>query len=165
MCWTKGEKYLISGDKVGNIAYSDSKISQLSKFSAHNQACIRDLSFSPSTLKFVSCSDDRTARIFDFLTTQEEICFEGHGSDVRSCDWHPTQSLVATGSKDNYVKIWDPKTGKDIQQLQPHNNMINQVKWNPINGNWLLTGSKDSSLKVIDIRTWKEFNVFQRHDN
>ena len=39
------------------------------------------------------------------------------------------------------------------------------MRFNPINGNWLLTGSRDSSLKVHDIRTMKEFNVFQRHED
>jgi polyadenylation factor subunit 2 len=65
-------------------------------------------------LKFASCSDDRTARVFDFATAHEEVVFEGHGSDVKSCDWHPEMSLIATGSKDNYVKIWDPKSGKEV---------------------------------------------------
>lgn len=68
MCWSNYEKYLISGDKSGLIVYSDHKISQKNKIKAHNDACIRDLSFSISSLKFVSCSDDRTARIFDFAT-------------------------------------------------------------------------------------------------
>ena len=64
-----------------------------------------------SSLKFVTCSDDRTAKIFDFLTSKEEYCFEGHGSDVKSCDWHPVHSLIVTGSKDNKVKLWDPRWG------------------------------------------------------
>ena len=114
ICWTNYEKYIISGDKKGFIIYSDNKISQKNKFQAHNESCIRDLSFSISSLKFMSCSDDRTARIFDFLTSQEELRFEGHGSDVKSCDWHPTQCLVATGSKDNKVKLWDPRTGGEV---------------------------------------------------
>lgn len=108
----------------------------------------------------MSCSDDRTARIFDFLTSQEECRFEGHGSDVKSCDWHPSQCLVVTGSKDNKVKLWDPRLGKEVHTLQSHNNTINQVRWNPVNGNWLLTGSRDSTIKIHDIRTMKEFNVF-----
>ena len=114
MCWTNYEKYLISGDKIGNIVYSDNKISQKNKFEAHNQSCIRDLSFSLSSMKFVSCSDDRTAKVFDFATNQQEIVFEGHGSDVKTCDWHPQKSLIVTGSKDNYVKLWDPKSGKEV---------------------------------------------------
>ncbi len=143
MCWSNNEKYLISGDKEGNIVYSDNKISQKNRFSAHNKSCIRDLSFSLSSMKFVSCADDRTSRIFDFITSQEEIVFEGHKSDVKTCDWHPFKSLIVTGSKDNEVKIWDPKSGKEIHHLLSHNNTINQVRWNPINGNWLLTGSRD----------------------
>lgn len=59
------------------------------KIKAHNEACIRDLSFSPSSLKFLSCSDDRTAKVFDFATGICELVFEGHGSDVKTCNWHP----------------------------------------------------------------------------
>lgn len=84
---------------------------------------------------------------------------------MKSCDWHPQQCLVATGSQDNYVKLWDPRSGQDVFSMQPHNKIINRVRWNPINGNWLLTGSQDASLKVHDIRVMKEFNHFQGHDN
>jgi len=69
MCWSNNEKFLISGDKDGNIVYSDNKISVKNRFSAHNKSCIRDLSFSISSMKFISCADDRTARIFDFSTS------------------------------------------------------------------------------------------------
>ena len=68
MCWSNYEKYLISGDKQGVIVYSDDKISTKNSFQAHDSTCIKDLSFSLSSLKFMSCSEDRTARIFDFPT-------------------------------------------------------------------------------------------------
>lgn len=125
MCWSNYEKYLISGDKKGQIIYSDNKITFKNRIIAHDQNCIRDLSFSLSTLKFLSCSDDRTAKIFDFVTAQEEIKFEGHNSDVKTCHWHPQEAIVATGSKDNQVKLWDPKSGREIHTLQSHNNTIN----------------------------------------
>jgi polyadenylation factor subunit 2 len=63
--------------------------------------------------------------VFDFPTGQEEVRFEGHGSDVKSCDWHPEQSIIATGSKDNSCKIWDPRSGKEINTISSHNNTIN----------------------------------------
>lgn len=160
LCWTNYEKFIISGDNKGEIVYSDSKINLRCKIKAHNDLCVRDLSFSPASLKFVSCSDDTTARVFDFLTAKEEFEYRGHGSDVKSCHWHPTSSLVATGSQDNYVKLWDPRTGEDIFSMQPHNKTITQVRWNPLNGNWLLTGSQDYSLKVHDIRVMKDFATF-----
>lgn len=71
---------------------------------------------------------------------------------------------MVTGSQDNYVKLWDPRTGEDVHSMQPHHKTVSQVRWNPINGNWLLTGSQDHSLKVHDIRVMKEFKTFQKHD-
>ena len=69
-------------------------------FVAHPNSCIRDLSFSESSLKFVSCADDGWAKVFDFVTYTCELEFSEHRSDIKSCDWHPTKSLILTGSKD-----------------------------------------------------------------
>lgn len=68
-------------------------------------------------MKFASCSDDRYVKIFDFAKAEEEVCFGGHGSDVKCCEWHPTKCLIMSGSKDNLVKLWDPKTGKEAHTL------------------------------------------------
>jgi len=73
------------------------------------------------------------------------MVFKEHNSDVTTIDWHPFQSLIVTGSKDQKILIWDPRnnSGKSIMQLQAHNTTVQQAKWNPINGIYLLTGSKD----------------------
>lgn len=38
---------------------------------------ICDFSFSPTDNKFVSCSDDGTVRLWDFVTCNEERIFRG----------------------------------------------------------------------------------------
>jgi len=124
LCWTNYEKYLLSGDKTGEIVYSDQKITLRCKLIAHDKHLVKDITFSPASLKFISCSTDTTARVFDFLTAKEEFEFKGHGSDVNSCHWHPTSCLVATGSKDMYVKLWDPRNGKEVHNMQPHNKPV-----------------------------------------
>lgn len=73
----------------------------------------------------------------------------GHGGDVKSCDWHPTKTVIATGSKDSFVKLWDPKSGRNIATLQGHYATVMQVQWNS-NGNWLLSACRDQSLKVTE---------------
>ena len=50
--------------------------------------------------KFATCSDDGTARVFDFATSKKELTFKEHNSAVTACDCHPFQSLIVTGSKD-----------------------------------------------------------------
>ena len=42
----------------------------------------------------------------------------GHGWDVKCVEWHPTKGLLVSGSKDNMMKFWDPRTGNCISTLQ-----------------------------------------------
>ncbi len=86
-------------------------------------------------------------QIWDFRQCRTERVLAGHGGDVKSCDWHPSKALVASGSKDAQVKLWDVKAGKSISTLMGHHGTVSQVVWNK-NGNWLLTASRDQSLKV-----------------
>ena len=123
---------------------------------------IRDLSFSISDLKFATCSDDTTIKIWDFVRCQEEHSLSGHGWDVKTIDWHPEKALLVSGSKDNLVKLWDVKTGQDITTFHGHKNTVVSTKWNQ-NGYWLLTAGRDQVVKVYDIRTMKEMQIFKGH--
>ena len=80
---------------------------------------VRGLSFSPTDAKFTSCSDDRTVRIFDFVTCKEESILQGHGSDVKCVDWHPHKALIISGSKDSQqpIILWDARNCKKITTL------------------------------------------------
>lgn len=40
---------------------------------------------------------------------------------------------------------------------------VPQVKWNPINGNWLLSASRDHTIRLFDIRSMKEPLSLQGH--
>jgi polyadenylation factor subunit 2 len=91
-------------------------MNNLKVFQGHDE-CIRDLTFSPTDIKFASCSDDSFIKLWDFKTAKCESILRGHGSDVKSCDWHPFNSIIASGSKDNYVKLWDAKSSKNIATL------------------------------------------------
>ena len=44
-----------------------------------------------------------------------ELALLGHQSDVKCVDWHPHRALIASGSRDSAVKLWDPKMGKCIR--------------------------------------------------
>ena len=58
------DKFIISGDKAGNIVYSNTKMGCKNVILAHPNSRVRDLSFSESSLKFVSCADDGRAKVW-----------------------------------------------------------------------------------------------------
>ena len=162
MQWNKPESYLLIGDSNGTIHYFNSMIKSKTVLKRHNDT-ITDISFSINDNKFVTSSDDKTSKIFDFNTGNEDIIFTEHLSDVKTCEWNPYRNIVASGGKDQMIKLWDPSSGEVIETLHPHKNSINRLRFNK-NGNWLLSASKDHLLKIIDIRTMKELQTFKGHD-
>ncbi|KAA0192749.1 WD repeat-containing protein 33 [Fasciolopsis buskii] len=164
MKWSHNEEWLLTADHSGYVKYWQANMNNVEMYQAHKEP-IRGVSFCPFDCKFVTCSDDSTVRIWDFHRCAEERVLRGHGSDVRSVAWHPTLSLIISGSKDAQqpIKLWDPKTGESVSTLYIHKNTCTDVAWND-NGNWFLTASRDHLIKLFDLRNLKsELQTFRGH--
>ncbi|PWA88140.1 hypothetical protein CTI12_AA123350 [Artemisia annua] len=162
MVWSYNDNWMVTGDDAGVIKYWQINMNNVKANKTAHKESVRDLSFCRTDLKFCSCSDDTTVKIWDFARCQEERSLSGHGWDVKSVDWHPTKSLLVSGGKDNLVKLWDAKSGKELSSFHGHKNTVLCVKWNQ-NGNWVLTASKDQIIKLYDIRAMKELQSFRGH--
>ncbi|TGZ59096.1 hypothetical protein CRM22_009268 [Opisthorchis felineus] len=164
MKWSHNEEWLLTADHSGYVKYWQANMNNVEMYQAHKEP-IRGVSFCPFDNKFVTCSDDSTVRIWDFHRCAEERVLRGHGSDVRSVAWHPTLSLIISGSKDAQqpIKLWDPKTGESVTTMYIHKNTCTDVAWND-NGNWFLTASRDHLIKLFDLRNLKaELQTFRGH--
>jgi WD40 repeat protein len=81
------------------------------------------------------------------------VIFKGHTEAIYSATFSPDAALVATGSFDKSVKLWDAKTGKELRAFAgatAHQNLVLNVAFAP-NGESLATGSSDNSARVWDI--------------
>lgn len=96
MVWSHNENWMVTGDHGGTVKYWQSNMNNAKAFSAHNEA-VRDISFCPTDLKFASCSDDVSIKIWDFARCEAERTMQGHGGDVKTISWHPFRSLLASG--------------------------------------------------------------------
>jgi len=163
MEWSHNDMWLLSGDHNGIIKYWQSNMNNVKLIQAHNDP-IRGLSFCPTDNKFVTCSDDGLLKVWDFYRCLEERVLRGHGADVKCVGWHPSKSLVASGSKDSQqpLKLWDPRSASSLATIHSHKSTVMDLHWNS-NGNWLLSGSRDRLVKVFDIRTMKEISTFRGH--
>lgn len=62
------KNFLLTCDAGGNIKYWSPSIAPVQSVDSHNQQAIHALSFSPSDTKFVSCGDDATVRVWDWVS-------------------------------------------------------------------------------------------------
>jgi WD40 repeat protein len=77
----------------------------------------------------------------------------GHKLSVTSlaCTFDQPQMLVS-GSRDNFVKLWDMTIGKCIGSCEISRNLSTGMKW--IKNEWsLVQSSEDKTLRVWDVRT------------
>lgn len=131
--FTHSGAYLASADQSGIIKYFQPNMNNLTAWNGHREA-IRGLSFSPDDTRFATASDDATIRIWAFEESRMESSLTGalfsrgpykrslsntagHGWDVKCVEWHPTKGLLVSGSKDNLIKFWDPRTGQVLSTL------------------------------------------------
>lgn len=178
MSWDHSGRYLVSGDQMGVVKYWEITMNNAKEFIAHHStepetdkygekksghgAAVRDISFAPNDVHFVTCSDDCTLKIWNFHGTVSLNTLTGHGSEIMSCEWHPYHSIIASGSKDHSVRLWDVNSGKQIANMESHKSTVFRVRWNK-NGNWLLSSSRDLLIHLYDIRYLKPMSTFNGH--
>ena len=171
LVWSHTGEWLISADHEGIIKYWAPTLNNVKEIpEAHPGSVVRELSFCPTDAKFASCSDDATVKLWDFergaldrqLTGKDTDGHKSHGWDVKCCVWHPEKALVASGSKDNVIKLWDAKAAREVCTLHLHKNTVNQLRWHP-SGDFLLSGSRDQLVKLLDLRAMKEAAAFKGH--
>src|SRR5687768_12836468 len=78
----------------------------------------------------------------------------GHTSWVRTVAFSPDGKLLASGSLDKSISMWDVKTGKSTASLTGHTDAVNSVAFSP-DGKLLASGSQDDSTKLWDLAAGK----------
>ena len=57
----------------------------------------------------------------------------GHKDWVLCVAWSPDAQVIATGSKDSTLRLWDPDTGKPKgDALRGHSKWITALAWEPL---------------------------------
>src|SRR5690349_5654935 len=72
---------------------------------------------------------------------------KGHTALVYSVAFSPDGKVLATGSYDNTVKLWDFKARKELLTLKGHTAPVYSVAWSP-DGKTLASASQDKTIRL-----------------
>ncbi len=98
----------------------------------------------------ITCSDDKTVRLWDVRTGKQHRKFVGHQDYVFACSVHPTSTLFCSGSFDETIKLWDPRCPEAVREIKAHAEPITGVQFSPGDGSVIASGSYDGLTRLWD---------------
>lgn len=94
----------------------------------------------------------------------EKLTIGEHGHSVESIAFSPGGQMLASGSADNTVKLWDWAGKKELVTFRGHTGEIHSVAFSP-DGLVLASGSSDKNVKLWDVTNRKELATLSGHES
>ena len=88
----------------------------------------------------------------------ELVIQKGHMGYITSISFSPDGKLLASGSEDNTIKLFDVVSRKELRTFIGHTSGINSISFAP-NGKILASGSSDKTIKLWDIVSGRELSI------
>lgn len=85
---------------------------------------------------------------------------ELHPESVTMVAWEPSGKLIASGSWDKMIRVFDEQTGDIVKILRGHSSPVWSITWS-VDGQQLASGSNESSIRLWDLSTGKEIGKLE----
>lgn len=173
LAWSPHQRGLLAfGDCNGVVSIyqqQGNSFDRVTLFNAHANS-VEDICFSPvDDGVFATCSCDGYVCIWDARDlTKPVLKFQGRDIkkdpefadgdkiDVNVLDWNCIQTnLIATGSDDGQVNVWDIRNASDENgpdySINYHEDSITSIEWNPNDESELAVASADGRVTIWDL--------------
>lgn len=86
---------------------------------------------------------------------------QGHSRSISKIAWSPNGKMLASGSRDKSVYLWNVGLGQSFNQLVGHSGTVHSVAWSP-SGNLLASASSDSTIRIWQARSGELVATFKQ---
>lgn len=83
-----------------------------------------------------------------------------HGQEIYALSFSPDGKLLATGSRDRTVKIWDLENGHELLTYTGHNLPVRALAFSA-DGKYIASGGAEQDIRLWDPRTGKDVKTFK----
>ncbi|HDS29066.1 MAG TPA: WD40 repeat domain-containing protein, partial [Candidatus Acetothermia bacterium] len=101
--------------------------------------------------------------VFGLAAGEDVRTLDDHTDLVRSVAFNPEGTLLASGSKDSTIKVWDVESGEVLATLAGHVGMVRSVLFSP-DGTLLASAGADGAVRFWDVGSWAELLVLAHPD-
>ena len=140
-------KFLASADDTGEIVFWDPESGKRVRIIHPQITTISALAFSPDGTRLAFGGTAPSNDINLFVMKLDNGYFTGFTMrpikvDVLSLAWSPDSRLLATGTRERVLRIWDVASGQELHRFETYDGPIKSLAFSP-NGQWLATGAND----------------------
>jgi WD40 repeat protein len=139
--WVHGQRIVSGTDKTIRI------------WSCHTRLLVRTIKVD-EVVYAVALSKDRIAAavgrdvyVLDVETGDRIALMEGHSSNVLTIAFSSDGSLIASGSEDTTIRVWNAEAGKEIHRLDGHTQLVCSVAFSP-DSQWIASASADKTERA-----------------
>ncbi|MFQ5978620.1 MAG: WD40 repeat domain-containing protein [Candidatus Heimdallarchaeota archaeon] len=153
------ERILVSGSEDGSIAFWDIPNRYNYELLQDHSGEVFSVAFSHDGRHLASGGEDRMIRLWNVTYNYSQSALPavtpwktliGHGDSVRSVDWSWDGTLLASGSNDRTVRLWNVTSGAELQTFPAHTANVVSVAFSP-NGSQMASGGADRLVRLWDL--------------
>lgn len=158
-------EFTADGKTLAVAAGTPGQLGEVKFFNVDNGELIADLfttddevfavAFSPDGTRLAAAAADRSIRLFDVASRQQQKLIEDHADWVMDVAWSPDGKKIATASRDKTSKVFDSATGESQSTFNGHGQPVFGVGFLP-DGNSVATSGRDNRIRVWAVADAKQ---------